>query len=121
MHSDTLFATLILTIGQMQSESLALICLDESNLLLGTYQVAFGSERRLSASYRSLLGCALGDNATKIIVAHNHPSGIAYPSKQDRIATKALVAVLRTVEIELVDHIIVTRSEAFSMKLAKLV
>ena len=58
---------------------------------------------------------ALGTNATSVVLAHNHPSGFALPSGEDVQTTKQLAMALRSVEIELVDHIVVADGDYVSM------
>lgn len=120
-QSSQLFGALVRAIGHLDRETLALLSLDGRNRLLGNHHVALGSEAKLGSSYRALLELALGDGAHGVIIAHNHPSGAAFPSAADRIATRGLAAVLRAVDIKLLDHVIVTRNEAFSMSLGGMI
>ena len=52
--------------------------------------------------------------ATAMIVAHNHPSGALYPSENDKRTTKKLVSAAKTLDLTVLDHLIVTRSGYFS-------
>lgn len=58
---------------------------------------------------------ALGANATSVVLAHNHPSGIAVPSDADVTTTHRVAAALRTVDVILVDHIVVADDDFVSM------
>ncbi|HOZ55159.1 MAG TPA: JAB domain-containing protein [Clostridia bacterium] len=51
-----------------------------------------------------------------VIVAHNHPSGIADPSADDKISTEQLKKALKTLDLQLIDHIIICENEYFSFK-----
>lgn len=64
---------------------------------------------------RDIFRFACQENASAIIVAHNHPSGDPRPSEQDLLFTRQLVRAARTLEIPLLDHLIVTKSEFSSM------
>ncbi|WP_055311753.1 JAB domain-containing protein [Pseudomonas aeruginosa] len=57
---------------------------------------------------------ALRHNAVGVVVAHNHPSGLAPPSQADIAATRQLKAALNLVDIELLDHFVIGRGEPFS-------
>lgn len=54
-------------------------------------------------------------NASYVVLAHNHPSGIAIPSQEDIIATKKIIALLSTIDCRLVDHIILGRKDFVSL------
>jgi DNA repair protein RadC len=58
---------------------------------------------------------ALGANATSVVLAHNHPSGLALPSGEDIQTTRRLNLALRAVEIELVDHVVVADGDYVSL------
>ena len=55
-------------------------------------------------------------DARSVIVAHNHPGGVCKPSQNDIIATEAIQKALKTVDVILLDHIIVTNSDFYSFK-----
>ena len=63
---------------------------------------------------------ALEYGASAIILVHNHPSGIAKPSRQDISITKQLVDIAEKLEIQVLDHIIISRNESFSFAEHKL-
>ena len=58
---------------------------------------------------------ALGANATSVVLAHNHPSGVAVPSAEDIQTTKRLAVALQAVDIELADHIVIADEDYVSM------
>ena len=58
---------------------------------------------------------ALAANATTVILAHNHPSGLALPSGEDVATTKRVAEVLGKVEVQLFDHIIVSDDDFVSL------
>ena len=63
---------------------------------------------------RVVMKKALQWGATAMIVAHNHPSGALYPSENDKRMTKKLVSAAKTLDLTVLDHLIVTRSGYFS-------
>ena len=66
--------------------------------------------RKAKPPYRKIVGVG----ATAMIVAHNHPSGALYPSENDKRTTKKLVSAAKTLDLTVLDHLIVTRSGYFS-------
>ena len=68
-----------------------------------------------SISVRKVVETALAANATTVVLAHNHPSGIAVPSNEDIQTTQRIAAALRAVEIYLADHIVVADGDYVSM------
>ena len=64
---------------------------------------------------RRVVEMALAANATTVILAHNHPSGLAIPSGDDVQTTRRLAMALDAVGIELVDHVVVAEQEFVSM------
>ena len=83
--------------------------------LLSCREVGEGSVNYASVPIRRCVEMALEDGATSVILAYNHPSGIALPSGDDILTTRRLAAALSTVEIQLVDHIIVADEDYISM------
>jgi DNA repair protein RadC len=77
--------------------------------------VAEGSINCANVPIRRIVEMALAANATTVILAHNHPSGIALPSDEDIATTRRLAAALATVEIILADHIIVADDDYVSL------
>jgi len=64
---------------------------------------------------REIIKRALALNAHAVVVAHNHPSGVAEPSKADEALTQHLKAALRLVDVTLVDHLVVGQGTVVSM------
>ena len=60
---------------------------------------------------------ALRDNATQVVIAHNHPNGYAFPSEADVATTRYLAEVLAPLDIRLIDHIVVAEGDALCMSL----
>jgi DNA repair protein RadC len=65
---------------------------------------------------REVFTRAVGQRSTQIIIAHNHPSGVAEPSEDDISLTKRLMRAGNLLGIELIDHIIVTTGSFISLK-----
>lgn len=96
------------------------IFLDRGNAYLGDNGFGTGCGPSLSLRMRDLFGHALELGTAGILVAHNHPSGHCRPSDTDIAATRRLQAVGAALEIELLDHLVITRDAVFSMRAAGL-
>lgn len=89
--------------------------LDAKGKLLSCRQVSTGSVDATVLSVRSVVENALHADASGVVLAHNHPSGIALPSVEDRQVTLQVQQALRTMGIQLIDHIIVADGDFVSM------
>ena len=98
-----------------KNETVFLLSMDAKLKVLSCREVGEGSINYASVPIRRCVEMALEDGATSVILAHNHPSGIALPSGDDILTTRRLAAALSTVEIQLVDHIIVADDDYISM------
>lgn len=98
-----------------RNETVFLLCLDAKCKLLCCREIAEGSVNSASISTRRIIEIALGVNATSVVLAHNHPSGLAIPSGEDVHTTHRIASALQTVEITLADHVIVADGDAVSL------
>lgn len=81
--------------------------------VLGIYEASSGGIDRTIVDARTIFAAALKTNATAIIIAHNHPSGVAKPTEQDTELTKRLVLSGDILDITVLDHLIVTEEDYF--------
>ena len=100
----------------MKQEELHQACLDAKGKLLVCSRVAEGCVDSVSVNVRRIVENALRFGASNVILAHNHPSGVALPSGEDERMTLAVWDALHTVGIELVDHIIVADGDFVSLR-----
>ena len=96
-------------------ETVFLLCLDAKCKVLCCKELGEGSVNSASISVRKVVETALSSNATTVVLAHNHPSGIAVPSNEDIQTTQRIAAALNAVEIYLADHIVVADGDYVSM------
>lgn len=96
-------------------ETVFLLCLDAKCKVLCCKEIGEGSVNSASISVRKVVETALTANATTVILAHNHPSGVALPSTEDVQTTRRIAAALSAVEIHLADHIVVAEGDYVSM------
>lgn len=96
-------------------ETVFLLCLDAKCKVLCCKEIGEGSVNAASISVRKVVETALVANATTVVLAHNHPSGIAVPSNEDIQTTQRIAAALHAVEIHLADHVVVADGDYVSM------
>lgn len=99
----------------LTSETVYLLCLDAKCKMLCCKKVGEGSVNSAAVPIRRIVEMALGYNASSVVLAHNHPSGVAMPSRDDIFTTRRVAAALDAVEVILADHIIVADGEFVSM------
>lgn len=91
------------------------LCLDRKGKLLACKRLGEGSVASADLDVRRLVENAILTSASAVILAHNHPSGVALPSDGDYTATMRVRAALNAIGIELADHIIVADGDFVSM------
>lgn len=104
------------TIGHSKKELFMAIYLNAKNHLIKYDYLAEGTLDRVSVYPREVLKKTLASDAATVILVHNHPSGVTEPSSQDIEVTKRVVAALRTIDVTLLDHIIISGADHFSFK-----
>ena len=96
-----------LKLASRQSEVFMALWLDAQNRLIRADELFTGTLTQTSVYPREVVKAALANNAAAVILAHNHPSGIAAPSQADELLTRNLKAALAMVDVRLLDHFIV--------------
>ena len=91
------------------------LCLDRKGKLLSCKRLNDGGASSASLDIRKVVENAILTSASTVILAHNHPSGIALPSDDDCAATTQAVQALQTIGVVLADHIIVADDDFVSM------
>ena len=99
-----------------RNETVFILCMDAKCKVLCCKEVGEGSVNSAAVPIRRIVEMALGANATSVVIAHNHPSGVAVPSSEDIQTTRRLAMALSAVEIALVDHIVVADDDFVSMR-----
>lgn len=94
-----------LFIGQTV-ECFYLLCLDNRGSLISTTQLTQGTIDRAELYPREIMKCVMNSSAAYVVVAHNHPSGSLEMSQADVQTTQHLIAMLKPVEVDVLDHII---------------
>jgi DNA repair protein RadC len=95
-------------------ESMICIFLNKANNTIGWFKVSQGGLSGTVVDIRLILATALSCLASAIIMCHNHPSGNLNPSESDRKITMRLKAAAETMDIDVLDHIIITEDTHYS-------
>ena len=99
-------------------ETVFLLCLDAKCKVLCCRELGEGSVNAAGISVRKVVETALSAGASSVVLAHNHPSGVAIPSEEDIQTTQRITSALRAVDITLADHLIVADEDYVSMALS---
>lgn len=103
----------------INKECLSLLCLNRLGKVLSFQIIMTGSVDSVGLSVRDVISKAIKSNATSVVIAHNHPGGIALPSPQDVQITRILKEALDTISVQLLDHVIISAEDYTSMALSK--
>jgi DNA repair protein RadC len=95
-------------------EQFVVLYLNRGNKVLGSYQLSKGGLTGTVADVRLILSVALKTLASGLILAHNHPSGNLKPSEADIGLTKKIKQSAKLMDIELLDHIIISNEGYYS-------
>ena len=97
-------------------ERALLMALDSRSRVRGAYWLLEGTSSKVSFEIKDVVAAALKGGTDSVVLCHNHPNGMAMPSREDLQATENIVRALGLVKIQLRDHLILTETEYFSMR-----
>lgn len=98
-----------------ENETVFLLCLDAKCKVICCRKVGEGSVNSANVPIRRIVEMALDANATTVVLAHNHPSGLALPSADDIQTTHKLAQALSLVDVTLADHVVVSNDDFVSV------
>lgn len=101
-------------------EEFYVICLATNNKVLDYKMISRGTASEVPINIRDITNLALANNCERIILAHNHPKGMARPSDEDISFTSRILYSCIINNIEVLDHIITSQQEAFSFEESKI-
>ena len=104
-----------LQLGGRGQEVFAVLFLDAQHRLLALKELFYGTLTQTSVYPREVVKQALALNAGAVVLAHNHPSGAAEPSRADEYLTQTLKTALQLVDVRVLDHLVVGKGEVVSM------
>ena len=99
-----------------KDEIIKVCCLDDNLNIISCQTVLKGNSSSIVVNARRIVEFVLKSNSSLIIIAHNHPNGSELPSDADISATRQLFRILEPLDITLLDHIVVGKNGAVSMK-----
>ena len=95
-------------------ESFVVMYMDAQNRLITTDELFRGTLTQTSVYPREVVKAALKNNAAGLIFSHNHPSGVAEPSRADELLTQTLKQALALVDVRVLDHVVVAGPSTLS-------
>ena len=99
-----------------KDESLFVICLDSNRNLKDYKLLEEGGVNRVELDVRKIAQYAMNQQATNLVLVHNHPNGSCVPSFNDKKSTYSAVGDLSRFSIKIIDHIVVSGEQYYSMK-----
>lgn len=103
-----------LHLGGLQREVFAVVFLDNQHRLVALEQMFQGTINQTGVHPREIVRRAIELNAAAVVLAHNHPSGLAEPSRADEFVTQSLKSALQLVDVRVLDHLVVGRGQVVS-------
>ena len=103
-----------LQLATMEHEVFCVLFLDSQHRIIGFEEMFRGTLNQASVYPREVVKQALAYNAAAVILAHNHPSGVAEPSRADQSLTDALKSALALVDVWILDHFVVGGTDVVS-------
>ena len=114
-HPSAVRDFLRLHLGAEKTEVFAVLYLDSQHRAIAFEAPSQGTLTQASVYPREIARAAIKHNAAAVILAHNHPSGVARPSRADEVLTQALKSALALIDVRVLDHFIVTGKGCTSM------
>ena len=101
-------------LGGREYEAFVMLTLDSQNRLLRVHECFRGTLAQTAVYPREIVKLVLQDNAAAAIFAHNHPSGVAEPSRADELLTQTLKQTLALIDVKVLDHFVVAGGSTVS-------
>jgi DNA repair protein RadC len=117
---EDIFAFVRLHLGSRSRECVYALYLDNAKQVVHHCEVASGTIDRTAIFPREILKPAFMVDAVGFVLVHNHPDGLPVPSEEDHQLTEKIESLANSIGIRLIDHMIVTRTQAYSLKTGKL-
>lgn len=107
LSPETVFSALQTLLMNYEREVFGMVLLDNRHRIIEFVELFMGSINSASVYPREVVKKALSQNAAAVILVHNHPSGDPEPSQADREITNRLQDALNTVDVRILDHVVV--------------
>jgi DNA repair protein RadC len=105
---------LLLQIGALSHEVFCVMFLDAQTRLIEFREMFRGTLTQTSVYPREIVKTAIALNAASVVLAHNHPSGVAEPSRADEFLTQTLRSALQLIDVRVLDHMVVGHDRVVS-------
>jgi len=115
-NQEGLFEYCRSALGALTYEVFKVFYLDSGYRILGDETLEEGTIDRAAVYPRRVMDAAVRNRAAALLFAHNHPNGNVKPSEQDKTLTRALVLAAETLQIKVLDHVIVSKDDVFSFR-----
>ncbi|MDE5870322.1 MAG: hypothetical protein K2H22_00025, partial [Muribaculaceae bacterium] len=112
--SDTIFQRMRYRIANLDHEEVWILLLNRRNQVIKEFRLTTGSSIASVFDIKMILKRALLENAEGLVMCHNHPSGNLRPSTQDDNITRKLSEACRTMDLRMLDHVIITVNGYYS-------
>lgn len=96
-----------------------MLFVDAHGRVMKCVKICEGSPESVTVDNRTIVEAAIRNNGNTVILAHNHPTGFAVPSTADIKSTADVIPLLKSINVTLIDHIIVADGDCFSMAKSK--
>lgn len=114
-NSEDAFHYLRPVLADLNHEEFHILCLNRANKLLGAHLVSRGGTTGTVADAKTIFRMALGHGSiTSLVLAHNHPSGQAFPSEADVRLTRKLCLAAKSLDLHILDHVIIAGRDYYS-------
>ena len=114
IHKQEDLLKLVMDMRHADQEQMRAILLDNGHRVKAVKTTHIGTAQGLFMRVAEVLRPAVAYGVPYIIIAHNHPSGLAEPSKDDDLATEQIVAAARLLDIQVLEHLIIAGNGAYS-------
>ena len=115
-NQEVLFDYCRSALGALPHEVFKVIYLDTGYRILGAETLEEGTIDRAAVYPRRVMDAAIRNHAAVLVFTHNHPNGNVAPSEQDKTLTRTLILAAETLQIKVLDHLIVSKDAVFSFR-----
>lgn len=98
-----------------ETEKMFVVLMDKRNRLIDEAYLGLGDFKSVKIDYRQLTELCLSRKAAKVVIAHNHPSGIVHSSAEDDMATRQIESLLNGIGVELYEHFVVSDDKYYGI------